>query len=374
MVEVNDSGIYLHIPFCVKKCSYCAFYSLPKSEKTLLDSYTDALCSEINNDNYIDSSAVCSSVYFGGGTPSLLSDDNIINILESINNRYRLTNDCEITLECNPAQYEFKRFSRLVQNGINRFSMGIQTLNPQLHDYIGRTGKPVSCDLIESYLSIPALCGVDFITGIRDGYPALPDIERVIQYKPDHVSAYLLTLESDTALFKYADTKCLDIFQRKEYLEVSNFLKDNGYDHYEISNFAIKGAYSKHNLKYWNGCDYRGYGAGAHSYFRGERYFHDDDVCLYIDKKGANLRKDNRKPGDILVELVFTGLRTSKGVSEYNYNRITGKKFPEELCKRVQGLSELDCVVDNGWRRIYIKPVNFVDYDTIIYQLLEPFI
>ena len=371
---MNDYGVYIHIPFCLKKCSYCAFYSLPLSDKPLLDSYTDVLCSEITNDDCIDESACCSSVYFGGGTPSLLSNKNIIKILEAVNRRYSMTDDCELTLECNPAHYDFRRFSTLVNMGINRFSLGIQTLNPKYHDYIGRTGKPVSGNLLESYFSLPALCGVDFITGIRDGYSALPDIERVIQYKPDHLSAYLLTLEAGTALFEYADTKGLDLYQRKEYLSISAFLKEKGYDHYEISNFAINGAYSKHNLKYWNGADYRGYGAGAHSYFRGERFFHDNDVDSYILEKGKKLKKDERKPGDVLVELVFTGLRTSAGVSEYNFKAITGNNFPEELYTRAHEVSGLECSIDKGDRIIQIRSENFVDYDTIVYQLLEPFI
>ncbi|MDA3901646.1 MAG: coproporphyrinogen-III oxidase family protein [Spirochaetes bacterium] len=373
LAGVNEYGIYLHIPFCIEKCSYCSFYSVAGTSSDFKNRYTRFMCLEIEKDSLCEPDGLCTSIYFGGGTPSLLSDNNIAMLLQSLRNRFCISQDCEITLECNPAQFDYNRFLKLCDQGITRFSMGVQAMDFQLFKYLGRTGSPVTLKLLGDYFSLPALCGIDFITGIIEGDSTIPDIQMVLPLRPDHISAYLLTLEPGTALYNRARRDGLDQFQHEEYLKVASVISEHGYTHYEISNFALSGALSRHNLKYWTGKNYRGFGANAHSFIDGERYFHEADIESYMQGNAVPCREE-RKSGDLLVEIVFTGLRTVFGVSEEDYFRLSGLRFPKILCDRAASTSGICLTEREGWMNLAMNSESFVDYDIIVYELLEPFL
>lgn len=326
-------GIYIHIPFCVKKCSYCAFlsfdaYSSPRKE------YTDALVREIElRAALTEGRETVDSVYIGGGTPSVLDVSQLRDILHTVNVCYDLKTDAEITLEANPATLGVKDGVTLAKlqayrsMGVNRLSMGVQSMdNDRLH-FLGRIHTPenvrrdmelirkkgfdnVSLDLM---FSVPGQTTAD----------ALDDLEKVLGLGPEHISCYSLQIEEGTPFGDMAAAGELaevpDEEDRRTYHEICRVLREAGYEHYEISNFAKPGFRAKHNSLYWNMDDYIAFGLGASGFVNGVRYRNTEDIGEYIA-----VLNEGRLPAaeehintafDNISEAVFTGLRRKEGIS-----------------------------------------------------------
>lgn len=291
------TGLYLHIPFCAKKCPYCDFYSVPFS-KTLAESYTGAL---IRNIKAFGSKHISiDTVYFGGGTPSLLEPSRVERIIRAARDSFNIV-DPEITLEANPCTVNYQKLHEYHEAGVNRLSLGVQSAIDselaclgRLHSFAiakravmdsVRAGfENISCDIM---LATPN----QTLQSLKDSVNALIDLP------VQHISAYMLKIEKGTAFDcdRIRNAAADDELSCQMYLQTVEQLENAGFKQYEISNFARSGFESRHNLKYWIGESYIGIGASAHSYVGGKRYSCPDDVELFVSReKQVQLIEDER--------------------------------------------------------------------------------
>lgn len=314
-------GIYIHIPFCHKeKCDYCDFYSIAvkknKSWYTLIEKYIKTLCAEIIYYSTEFQDHLVDTIYFGGGTPSLLERNHYATIVNTIKNYYAIAPDIEITLECNPDHYSLNYIKELRSVGINRFVLGVQTLDKRAHEYIGRKPKPAGREIIEEFCSIPEIIAcIDIIVGIpkQTVTSYIDSLNTIIQYKPKHISAYILTFEKNTALSsRVPHSKKFSNFQRIMFEKTITILTNSGYLHYEISNFALPQFESRHNCKYWNFEEYIGFGAGAHSFYKQRRYYN-SNLNDYLNNPIDSRIEDVRTIKDIAIEYLMNKLRLIDG-------------------------------------------------------------
>ena len=348
MVSGQKAGIYIHVPFCIKKCRYCNFYSLEKTDETMLKDYTYYLKQSIQLKS--DNKTSVDSIYFGGGTPSLLSSEMIEEILKSVYKSFNVLNDCESTLEVNPGSVDSKYFKDLKNSGINRVNIGIQSFNDRLLKTIGRIHS--SKKALQSFLDARKAgfdnIGADLIYSLpgQSETDLLSDLSIMTGLKPDHISAYMLTLEKNTPLFKMHKNNELDFpcedEQAEFFLKVYNYLKNNGYIFYEISNYALsEEKFSRHNLKYWSQKPYIGFGPSAHSYVHPYRWSEPESYEDWSDniKNGKNenffceyIDQEKEK-----TEFIYLSLRTKKGLSFDEYN----KRFLTDFAKDFSSVLEL---------------------------------
>lgn len=358
-MDERTTGIYIHIPFCVKKCNYCAFLSAPAGEETR-EKYVQALIREIGRCKVnFTSIELISTVYFGGGTPSVLSPEQIGRIMDALRANFTIADDAEITLEANPgtlgAAEENVKFTlhqyRAV--GINRLSMGVQSLNDDVLKFIGRihTAEDVRRDFkaaratgfdninLDLILSLPVSESNRALGALNSQEQSLEDLREILAMHPEHISCYSLQIEEGTPFGKLYDQGLLDEITDEEdrdtYHKVCKALRDAGYEHYEISNWAYAGASgsaglsrspyrSRHNSSYWNMSDYIGLGLGASGFVGGVRYQNTSDLQKYIEcltDPGAGItpaaiRADVHinTEHDNISEAVFTGLRRREGI------------------------------------------------------------
>ncbi|MBK5253843.1 MAG: radical SAM family heme chaperone HemW [Peptostreptococcaceae bacterium] len=346
---MNKLGIYIHIPFCVKKCNYCAFLSF-KMNDDLKRRYIDALKLEIKE--RADSKYLVDTIFFGGGTPSLLKPSEIAEILNEITGNFNISKDVEITMEANPDTLNEKNLKGYRNAGINRLSMGVQSLDESLLSVMGRIHN--ADDVYREY-ALAREAGFDNINlDIIFAVPAsslettMDTLEKIIKLNPEHISYYSLQLEEGTSFFKdFKDGKLDEIpddIDRDMYHRGSNLLQKNNYSRYEISNFSKKGYECKHNLKYWNMDEYLGLGLGSSSYIGGVRLKNTDDINEYINNKYISERHKNTRYDDI-SEAVFTGLRKAEGVS---MKEILGSK--EEFWEYYKdSKEEIDSFISEGY-------------------------
>ena len=347
-------GIYIHIPFCIKKCNYCAFLSAPADEATR-ERYVQALIREIelckefftHSDKCKESftSDRINTVYFGGGTPSVLSTDQLERIMNALRGAFDIAEAAEITLEANPGtlgrtENDVKNtLHRYKEIGFNRLSMGVQSMDNDILKFIGRihTAEDVERDYrIAREVGFDNI-NLDLIFSLPNSNKeqALTDLNRLIELGPEHISCYSLQIEEGTPFGKLYDEGKLneisDEEDRETYHEVCRMLTEAGYEHYEISNFGRPGKHSRHNSSYWNMSDYVGLGLGASGFENGVRYRNISDLNEYIglltdgnddrSSVGAGItRNDLREEShvntehDNISEAVFTGLRRSEGI------------------------------------------------------------
>lgn len=328
-------GIYVHIPFCAERCFYCDFLTFPHAEKFHAP-YGLALQKEITHAawaSYPDRTV--DSIFFGGGTPTLLPASRLAAFLASLRRAFLLAEDAEITLEANPGTLTREGVHQLVASGVNRISLGVQTTNDALLKAIGRTHqmKDVLDDVEMLREAGIKNLNLDMILALPGQTPT--DIENDLHWietlRPTHVSWYSLILEEKT-LFGYRTARGeLVLPSEEEELALSaqafKGLRCLGYVRYEFSNFAKPGSQSRHNLKYWSGDDYLGFGLGAASYIDGERYENMRGLKTYIEtlERGElPRRKIVRSREDDLFEQVMTGLRKLEGIDRARFAKKNG--------------------------------------------------
>ena len=362
----NLLGIYIHVPFCKSKCPYCSFYSV-KSSDELKIKYVNKLCTEIISwGNKLNKKV--DTIYFGGGTPSLLGADEIIKILKCINENFEVLNP-EITLEVNPADYAFIDFEKLSFYGVNRISVGAQTLDDKGLKILGRrhSGK----DILNTYSQIK-LAKIDNISfDLILGFPGQTkkDIDTFINFYKEnrlsHLSAYLLKVEEGTSYSKsslnFADEDLCSEF----YMYVSDKMRSLGYNHYEISNFAISGKESKHNLKYWNLDDYLGIGPSAHSFINGKRFYYENNLKNFLSFSKINYEGMGGAP----EEYAMLRLRLSSGLENKVYKEKFGFDIPKEYFKKAERFKNLG-LVKIGSDSISLTPKGFLLSNKIIGDLI----
>ena len=271
-------GIYIHIPFCVKKCSYCDFVSFCSDEKTW-EQYTNAVVCEIENKK-IENPKKVTTIYIGGGTPSLIPENYIVKIINTVKSRFKIEESAEITIEVNPGTVTEKKLVAYKNVGINRISIGLQSAEDRILKLIGRIHN------YQTFLSTYNLTrnigfeniNVDLMLAIptQTKGELLNTLNKVIELKPNHISLYSLIVEENTEIKKALEVGNLEYVdekvEREMYWKTQRILEKNGYFHYEISNFAKRGFESKHNMDCWNQEEYIGFGIAAHSYINNKRF------------------------------------------------------------------------------------------------------
>lgn len=310
--------VYIHIPFCISKCIYCDFYSI--TDLKLKENFLRALEKEIDL-RYRGEKI--SSIYFGGGTPSILEPEDFSLILAKFNKK----KDCEITIECNPEDIDEKKISAYLEKGINRFSLGVQSLNNfELKTLKRRHSKEKALKALKILREKTKNFSCDLIVGIKEqSKKILKDtLEKIISFSPPHLSLYPLEMKKNKNLMEKEEKKA-------ELLEFAwNFLKERGYKHYEISNFSREGFQCKHNLGYWLGKKYYGFGPSAHSFLKNFRFKNTENLEIYIKnlmKGKLSLHKlENLSKNDIEWEKFILSLRTYRG---WKFDKSKGEKLSE---------------------------------------------
>ena len=329
--EKTPLGIYVHIPFCRSKCAYCDFYSLQCQDQRLMDDYLKAVCAHIRETGPLTPAYRVDTVYFGGGTPSYFGAESLAAILTAIRQSFDVSPQAEITFEANPDSITPRLLRRLRSEGFDRVSLGIQTDDDALLHQLGRPHDyeqaKVAAQKIRKagYRSL----SVDLIFGLPgQTLSSWQDtLTNVLQLKPDHISCYGLELHPGTPLYDHKDHCGLpsDETQADMYLAAVELLRAKNYRQYEISNFAKKGHISRHNMKYWTGGEYLGFGPNASSDFAGKRFRMVRDLGAYIDgirTQGQVIDEIQEiPPQERAGEYLMTRLRTTHGIQREEYER-----------------------------------------------------
>jgi oxygen-independent coproporphyrinogen-3 oxidase len=347
------NGIYIHVPFCMNKCDYRSYYSIPVADNSMIDSYINALMREIDFIATSNEKISVDTVYFGGGTPSLLHPKQIMTVLDVIRKRFILESDSEITLEMNPRDLEYDKLSGYIDAGVNRIVLGIQSLNNKMRKNIGRRGDNIDMSAIELFFSHKGYVKcIDIMTGLPGENKSilLKDLEIIPLYRPEHVSLYLLSVDEGTVLAKrfYPDED-FENMQVNLWGIAMDFLAGEGYNHYEISNYALPGFESRHNSKYWDFTPFYGFGSGAYSFVNGKRYSNKMSIADYIACDKFMYDVDVPGRDSRIVEFIMTTLRRKIGFSADEFRSVTSIQIPESIVSELNRLIVEDIIIlENG--------------------------
>ena len=368
-------GLYVHVPFCAAKCSYCDFYSLAHREDKM-DDYCAALTAHLREVAPRMAGQQVDTVYFGGGTPSYLGPKRLAALLKTIRKGYRLTADAEITLEANPdSAGDVKALKILRKAGFNRLSLGAQAMDDEM---LRRLGRIHTAAQVQEAVSAARAAGFDNVSiDLMYGLPGQTMAhwqrtrESAIALGTDHVSAYGLKVEEGTPLWQRRDSADLpdDEAQADMYLWAVEALGLAGYRQYEISNFARPGRESRHNLRYWRMAPYAGFGPGAHSDFGNVRFAYEKDLDGYLAGEMRLSEREEILPRERCMEYIMLSLRTAEGISRTSVERTYRKPFAQaeavfrELAEH--GLAE---ATESGWR---LTPRGFLVSNAIILQVQQ---
>jgi oxygen-independent coproporphyrinogen-3 oxidase len=323
------AGLYVHIPFCLKKCAYCDFYSTTDLSK--IERYLQALKSEMELTR--DTAYSFDTIYLGGGTPSILSGRQVEKILATARSVYKIHPRAEVTMEINPGTVDAKALDAYRQAGVNRISVGVQSFNNHVLKKLGRihTAEKAIRSLQEIFLSGFTNVGIDLIYGVPGQKKSdwCTDLAQAVRFNLDHISCYMLSFDSGTRFETERQAGRIDPLPDKviaEMLELTvSELALRGYTRYEISNFARPGRQSRHNLKYWNGSTYLGLGAAAHSFDGFTRSWHFRNIDKYIKALTHGCLpisgQEKLTQSQHMLESIYLGLRTSAGISKRDFER-----------------------------------------------------
>ncbi len=363
MMINNRLGIYIHIPFCVKKCNYCDFLSFPDCGEEIKTTYVKALINEINayaslyGKSGSPGSPYADTVFFGGGTPSVLKSSLIYDILQALNKGFAFAKKPELTIECNPGTIDLTKLNDYKSMGINRLSIGLQSCESLELALLGRIH---SFEDFSKGFELARKCGFDNIN--VDIMSALPGqtvssykntLCKTLEFCPEHISAYSLIIEEGTPFFDiYSGSgkkPCPPLpdedAEREMYYMTDAILKEKGYRRYEISNYSLKGFECRHNLGYWERKNYLGFGLGASSFIKDTRFKNISKLGQYIDLCSSlslsaknnieyyikeiidfnNLEKLNKE--EAMAEFMFLGLRKTDGIKKSGFYRLFGESL-----------------------------------------------
>ena len=355
---MKELGLYIHIPFCKKKCDYCDFISY-SGKGNCIKEYVEDLKNEIKHElnkviNNSKEDYIVTTIYFGGGTPSFISSKHIVEIINTIKKYIVWADDpvcpLEVTLEVNPGTVTIEKLEDYKKIGINRLSIGLQETNNQLLESIGRIHTYE--DFLKTYNLARNVGFKNINVDLMIGLPnqsienIKKSLEKIISLNPEHISVYSLILEEGTPLYYRCENDDLKLpdeeLERNMYWYVKNTLENAGYIHYEISNFTKKDYESKHNVNCWEQKEYLGFGLAAHSYFNKERYANTTDMKEYLEFKGLNCKitYEKQNDDDTKKEYMLLGLRKINGVSIQKFKNKFGENpiflFKNELSKLVE--------------------------------------
>lgn len=373
-----NSGIYIHIPFCRNKCDYCSFFSIPvKNNKDIVNSYIDSLLKEIGLISDVYPELEADTIYLGGGTPSILDPCHIEKILNRISGRFKLTPSPEITIEMNPDDLGKDKLEGFLHAGINRIVLGVQSLNNNLLNVIGRKGKTLNVQDLDLFFSHGKFVRcVDIIAGLpgQEKSGLLYDLDTLCGYRPEHISLYLLSVDKSTPLGRRFTPD--DTFEKNQadlWGPAMDFLDQKGYIHYEISNYCLPGYESRHNSKYWDFSPYIGFGPGSHSFIDNARYSNHMDVLDYINADKFIYNEEPVSINNVIVEFIMTSLRRINGFTGEEFMSVTGLPLPDHVIDRIYSLiSEGMMHADYG--RYFLSKKGLFFADRVIYSIVENYL
>ncbi len=372
-VKPGGFGLYLHIPFCDRICIYCDF--CVTTRRKLIPDYIGAMLTEMALYSIHNVFQNPDTIYFGGGTPSVLSATDLIRILDQIRIRYAVHPETEITVEANPNHLDYDKTRQITESGINRISIGAQSFIGRELRFLTRTHN---ADSLNKSLDLVRLCGckninIDLIFGLpgqtlRDW---LFNLESALNFNPEHFSVYNLTVERDTYLDRFVKKNNPvfpdDDIQLEMFLAAHDLLTSKGYRHYEISNYAKPGFESKHNQAYWSGKPYLGLGTGSHSFDGSMRFWNTKRIESYIGR----IRDKNEPPvegtevlgkNELMEEKILLGLRTDAGFSVSGLESLSGLSFANTFSETI-GTFHNCLIADND--RIRLTPAGYFLYNRI---------
>jgi len=338
-MKKDPAGLYIHIPFCLSKCGYCSFYSVASSH--FISEFPKALVREMAFYRNIFPSF--DTIYLGGGTPSLLSIEQIDYILKSANDIFNIDRQAEITIEVNPGDVSIEYFQALRKSGVNRLNIGIQSFDDSLLKFLGRRhSDEESIAAVEDARQVGFdNIGIDLIYGVygQDMKTWLETLNKALSFSPEHLSCYQLSLDGKTPLYQQYRKESLQLPTENEaldfFLTTSKTLTDAGYIHYEVSNFArTDSSKSRHNMKYWRHIPYLGLGPSAHSFDGSERWWNTADVDVYLtsvnEGKKPVERSEKLTRDQLALETLFLGTRTQDGIDLEQFKRRYGSDLLTE--------------------------------------------
>lgn len=361
----HSLGIYVHIPFCRRKCSYCDFFSVTGADDYMRQDYALRLCREISDCPQHFSDKPVDSVYFGGGTPSLMTPQQIGLIVENLAQKFHLQTDIEITMEANPATVDKKTLAEYRQMGVNRLSLGVQSLIDRELTVLGRIHSGTAAR--EAVLAAQAAgfdnLSLDLIYGIpgQTINSWLETLTEALNYQPQHISMYLLQLDKQVPMAKAIDRKELLLPEEEEseamYFEAIEYMQRRGLEPYEISNLAMPGYACRHNLRYWHFGEYLGIGAGSVSRIAHRRWMNAPDLDSYMSaasaSSAARLLLEEMDHRQQAAEAVIMGLRLTDGLNLDDFKRRFGLDLMRLYQSHIRAFIERGCLeLEHGWLRL----------------------
>ena len=369
--------LYIHIPFCVKKCDYCDFLSFPSNPETR-EYYVNALCSEIEYKGELLKGKTVTSIYIGGGTPSSLETPLIIKIMNTLDKAFNISGEAEVTIECNPGTVNPDSLAVYKSFGINRLSIGLQSAD---YDELKALGRIHDYDSFLRTIDAVIKAGftnynVDIMYGLpgQDLSSLRRTLKNVTMLGPKHISAYSLIIEEGTRFYdRYYEDYINQIKGDKtKYLPtesalvemtdfVNAYLKGRGYIRYEISNYAKKGYECRHNIGYWKRAEYIGFGIGAASLYENVRYKNITDIDKYIKNYSVSNpvneyeSKEKLSADEAMAEFMMLGLRMTEGVSADEFHNMFGRSIGDVYKDSITELTQQGLIVSEGGR---IRPTN----------------
>lgn len=365
----NTIGIYVHIPFCKSKCPYCDFFSANSSETDY-----DIYCNELKKKFKYWSAKInkeVATIYFGGGTPSVLGAKRLCSLLESIKSNFKIINNPEITVEVNPDTGKSLDFCALSNAGFNRISIGMQSAVESELKQLGRIHN--SNDAKQTVLNAQNAginnISLDLMMGIPN--QTIDTLENSIKFcaecKVAHISSYILKVEKNTPFYKLKSNLNLadEDMQAQMYLHSVSLLEKLGYKQYEISNFALKGFESKHNINYWQCGEYIGVGPSAHSFLDGKRFYYDRNMKNFTDNKivfdGYGGSED---------EYIMLALRLKRGLVFNDFSKKFGKQISDNIINKAKRLAD-NKYLEIDDKHICLTPKGFLVSNAIICELIK---
>lgn len=354
--------LYIHIPFCVKKCAYCDFLSGPSDEKSR-ERYVELLCEEIQVCRGKVEEYQVSTVFFGGGTPSVLQGEQIKRIMETLRKVFVFETDAEISMEMNPGTVTSEKLVAYREAGINRLSIGLQSVQDEELKLLGRIHT--YDEFLHSY-ELARKAGFENIN--IDLISAIPGqtvsswaetLKTIVELEPEHISAYSLIIEEGTPFFeKYGEGFGQEMLpsedeEREMYRQTKQILHEAGYERYEISNYAKEGRECRHNIGYWERAPYLGFGIGAASLFEETRSANPSNIEEYRTSFEKKFQAEKLSVEEQIEEFMFLGLRMMKGVSKQKFAEAFGKEIEEIYGKQIERLKKAELLEEND-DRIYL--------------------
>lgn len=367
----NHTGLYIHIPFCVKKCAYCDFYSLPDCIQ-LINPYFDALFTEA-----LRYRGICfNTLYIGGGTPSLLGAEGIHKLKNGLKDMFDLAHVAEATIEANPESATKEFLTAAKECGLNRVSIGVQSLSDAELKAVGRIHNPTQAigAIKNANKAGFAKISADVILGLpgQEWESLKSTLEKLVSLNITHLSLYCLSLEPGTSLAEKPPSNLPDDDKQAELFEkASELLVAKGFEHYEISNFALPGRESKHNLNYWRGGEYVGLGPSAASHLNGKRFKNKNDLCAYLanpagqieDEETLDAKKKAGEEAMLRLRLLKEGLDIKELAQKF------GETNTEAINERLKKLS-IERLLTNGNGKYRLSPEYVLTCNPILAQVI----